>query len=143
MLIREVRIEDAEDITLLNKKEMGYDYPYETTKQQIMRLLDSEKDKLFVAEEDGQIVGYIHALDYDMTYNDHMKNIVNIAVKENKQKWIIGKSLVEEVEKWAKETGASAVRLVSGEHRIATHEFYKLCGYERVKTQVNLMKKIK
>lgn len=143
MLIREVKIEDAQDIALLNKEEMGYDYPYETTKQQIMRLLDSDKDKIFVAEEDEHIIGYIHALDYDMTYNDHMKNIVNIAIKDNQRKWIVGKSLVDAVEKWAKDTGASAVRLVSGEHRIATHEFYKLCGYERVKTQVNLMKKLK
>lgn len=42
--------------------------------------------------------------------------------------------------KWAKDTGAFGVRLVSGATRIGAHAFYKSCGYEGNKEQKNLRK---
>lgn len=39
--------------------------------------------------------------------------------------------------KWAKETGASGIRLVSGMERSSAHEFYGHCGYNYGKQQLN------
>lgn len=48
--IRECDIKDAEYIYKLNVEEMGYEYPLEKTKENIVKLLNSNNDKIFVAE---------------------------------------------------------------------------------------------
>lgn len=47
-----------------------------------------------------------------------------------------------EVEKWAKETGATGVRLVSGDKRVEAHIFYQKCGYEKDNQKVCFTKDI-
>lgn len=140
MVIRECSIEDVEDIYLLNKEEMGYDFSLEQTKEKLQILLKSPKDKIFVAVSDNHVVGYVHANDYDVIYMEPMKNIMGIAVSWQYQQNGIGKQLLIEVEKWAKETGAKGIRLVSGETRKGAHEFYQHCGYTMTKKQLRFIK---
>ncbi len=47
--IRQGQIMDAKAIYALNVKEMGYDYPIEKTEEKARGLLESGKDKIFVA----------------------------------------------------------------------------------------------
>lgn len=77
---------------------------------------------------------------YDVIYAPHMKNIMGIAVSSNFRKMGIGKALLDSVEHWARDTGASGVRLVSGATRTGAHEFYHHCGYSGDKKQINLKK---
>lgn len=140
--IREFNLEDSLAIYHLNKEEMGYDYPLEDTFVKLMHLKESHRDKIYVAVVSGEVVGYIHACDYDLIYEDHMKNVMGIAVKSEYKKQGIGKALLETVEQWAKESGANAVRLVSGSHRKEAHEFYRHCGYGNEKNQVNFKKNV-
>jgi GNAT superfamily N-acetyltransferase len=119
---------------------MGYKYPVDQTKIKLEYLLKSDKDKIFVATVQDIVVGYIHANDYDLIYAPHMKNIMGIAVSSEYKKQGIGKAMLTEVEKWAKETGALGVRLVSGSTRIGAHEFYRRCGYDGGKQQLNFKK---
>lgn len=143
ILIRECIKDDAQSIYLLNKYEMGYDYPVDKQIKKIIDVIDSEKDKIYVAVKDDKIVGYIHVNDYDVIYMDHLKNIMGIAVDSHYRKLGIGKKLLQQAEKWAKDTGASGVRLVSGESRTGAHEFYRHCGYESHKKQLNFIKMFK
>lgn len=138
--IRECRIEDAPSIQMLNDKEMGYDYPVEQTKKQLQHLIANDHDKIFVASVNGDVVGYVHAADYDVIYAPHMKNIMGIAVSGNYKNRGIGRKLLEAVEEWAKQTGAEGVRLVSGAGRTGAHEFYRRCGYAGEKQQINFKK---
>ena len=131
---------DYKDIVLLNINEMGYEYPSEDTKNQLQKLLNDNNNKIYVAVVDDKVVGYIHANNYDLLYAPHMKNIMGIAVSSDFRKNGIGKMLLDEVEKWAKDTGAFGVRLVSGATRIGAHAFYKSCGYEGNKEQKNFKK---
>lgn len=140
IFIRECKIHDYKDIVLLNTNEMGYEYPSEDIKNQLKKLLNDNNHKIYVAVVDDKVVGYIHANNYDLLYAPHMKNIMGIAVLSNFKKNGIGKMLLDEVEKWAKETGAFGVRLVSGATRIGAHAFYKSCGYEGNKNQKNFKK---
>lgn len=103
-------------------------------------LLKSEKDKILVATVHNIVVGYIHANDYDTIYAPHMKNIMSIAVLSEYKKHGIGKAMLKEVEKWAKETGTSGIRLVSGSTRTSAHEFYRRCGYDGGKQQLHFKK---
>ena len=138
--IREAVIADAEEIYILNRDEMGYDFSIEQTKEKLIKLLSNSSDKIFVSVIENKVVGYIHANDYDVIYVPHMKNIMGIAVAKDYKHNGIGAALLNAVENWAKQTGASGVRLVSGESRTGAHEFYRYCGYAGEKKQVNFKK---
>lgn len=139
--IRECQIDDYVSIYRINKECMGYDYPLDKTKEKIDQIVNSQKDKIYIAEINQQVVGYIHACDYDLIYMEPLKNIMGIAVDSKYQRMGIGRQLLEAIEKWAKETGAAGVRLVSGESRYEAHLFYQSCGYCFVKNQKNFIKR--
>lgn len=140
IVIREARAGDAEALAKLSREEMGYDYPADRVGEKLEKLLAGGKDKILIAELDGQAVGYVHLNDYDVLYADHMKNIMGIAVSSQHRRMGIGGKLLRAAEAWARETGASAVRLVSGESRTGAHAFYRSLGYEGDKKQLNLKK---
>ena len=138
--IREAQLDDYIAIYQLNCDEMGYDYPTGNTKEKLEKLISGNQDKIYVAVRNEEIVGYVHANDYDTIYMPHMKNIMGIAVDTSHKRQGIGRKLLEKVEEWAKETGAEGVRLVSGSTRVDAHSFYRSCGYSGDKMQLNLKK---
>lgn len=138
--IRLFKPSDAEDLYKINTEEMGYDFSIEETRGKLLALVDSTKDKIYVAIVNNKVVGYIHANDYDVIYAPHMKNIMGIAVLQQYKRHGIGKALLDAVEAWARQTGAYGIRLVSGEIRTGAHEFYRYCGYEDGKRQLNFKK---
>lgn len=138
--IREAVPGDAEVIAKLNSQSLGYDYPADETEKKLNLLLSGRKDKIFVAVTEGKVVGYIHANDYDTLYFPPMKNIMGIAVDISYQRQGAGLALMEAVEIWAKETNAMGIRLVSGEMRTGAHEFYRKCGFDGEKRQINFKK---
>lgn len=140
IIIRKCEVHDYMDIALLNKNEMGYEYPAEATKNQLEQLLKDSNHKIYVAVFADKVIGYIHANNYDLLYGPHLKNIMGIAVSSDFKRNGIGKLLLNEVEKWAQDTGAYGVRLVSGSSRIGAHAFYINCGYTESKEQTNFKK---
>ena len=138
--VRECALTDCESIYLLNKNDLGYDFPIEKTAKRLEMILKSESDKIFVAEYGGKVIGYIHACDYDVIYGPSMKNILGLAVDSHYRKLGAGKALLTAAENWAKETGSAGVRLCSGAQRKGAHEFYKRCGYICSKEQLNFKK---
>ena len=135
--IRECQTNDYRAIYELNKDSMGYDYPVELTKDNLTKILMDKRNKIFVATVNENIVGYIHANDYDVVYSPHMKNINGIAVELNHRRSGVGNLLLGEIEKWARDTGASGIRLVSGSTRTGAHLFYLTYGFTFVKEQFN------
>ena len=138
--IREALESDAAAIYELNSIEMGYQYNFEYTVQKLKKLLLSDADKIYVAVSDEIVIGYIHANDYDVLYAPHMKNIMGIAVFSEYKRNCIGRALINQIELWARDTGAVGVRLVSGLERKDAHSFYCSCGYTSGKEQLNLKK---
>ena len=138
--IREATMADNEGIYILNRDEMGYEFPVEQTKKKLIKLLSSNCDKIFVVVAENKVVGYVHANDYDVIYASHMKNVMGIAVSKDYKHNGIGTALLQAVGSWAKQTDASGVRLVSGESRTGAHEFYRYCGYAGEKKQINFKK---
>ena len=138
--VRELIQKDSDGIHRLNTDEMGYVFSLDETKEKLLKLLNSESDKIFVAVIGDEVIGYVHANDYDLIYAPHMKNIMGIAVAEKYKRNGIGKALLLEVEKWAEKTNAKGVRLVSGATRTCAHKFYHSCGYSGDKAQINMSK---
>lgn len=139
-LIREANITDTEMLYELNRNELKYDYCLEDTKKQLQKMLNSNEDKIFVALCDETVVAYVHARSYDILYSDHMKDIMGIAVAENYKHKGIGRALLKEVEQWALQSNACGIRLVSGSTREGAHEFYRHCGFDEEKQQINFKK---
>lgn len=138
--IRPARPEDAAALTKLNREEMGYDYLHEKTAENLSHLLADGRNKILVAVAGEEVIGYVHLVDYDLLYADHMKNIMGIAVRSDCRRQGVGKALLTAAEEWAKSSGADGVRLVSGSTRTGAHAFYRSLGYEGNKTQLNLKK---
>lgn len=140
MIIRIAAIEDYEDIYRLNKEGLGYDYPVEKTKDKLQVILDLTEDKIFVADHEGKVAGYIHLSSYECTYCDNLKNIMALVVDEAYRKMGIGRRLIQTAEEWAKGSGSKGIRLVSGYNRTTAHQFYLACGYVLRKEQKNFIK---
>ena len=140
MKIRKAVIDDFIAIHLLNSFGLGYDYPTEKTKKRLAYILSLRGAKLLVAEVDDIVVGYIHAVDYDCTYSDPVKDILALAVDEEYRRKGVGLALVAAIEKWAYSTGACGVRLVTSSFREGAHRFYEACGYTLRREQKNYIK---
>lgn len=139
IIIRTVKETDFYAIYLLNKNGLGYDYDIKETYKRLKYCINNNA-KIFIAEIEKNIVGYIHATDYDCTYCDPLKNIMAIVVDKNARCNGVGKKLINAVENWAKETNSAGVRLVSGYNREQAHKFYIACGYTDRKNQKNFIK---
>ena len=115
LLLRDAVPGDCGALSRMNRESMGYDYPEEATREKLCSLLADGRNKIFVAELEGRVIGYVHLADYDVLYAPPMKNIMGIAVSPQYRRKGVGRVLLEAGEKWAAETGAAGVRLVSGE----------------------------
>lgn len=140
LILRDAMVSDAQALAKLNREEMGYDFPVEETGKKLQASLENPEKKILVAEIQGRVVGYVHLESYDVLYAPHMKNVMGIAVAREFRRQGVGKALLTAGETWARETGAVAVRLVSGDARKGAHAFYQSLGYTGNKLQRNFKK---
>lgn len=140
--IRKCEIKDSASVAELNRAEMGYDYSEDDTCKKLKKLLDDPSHLILVAENDGEVMGYVHAELYDLLYFNTMVNIMGVAVSSKCRRMGIGRALMTEVENWSVSVGADAIRLVSGSQRKDAHKFYERMGYVGGKTQINFRKNL-
>ena len=140
MIIRLAKNNDVESIQQINKLTLGYDYPLPDTADRLMHILNKPNDKIFVADDNGTVVGYIHGSDYDCIYSLPLKNIMALGVLESHRGKGIGRILLNAIEEWAKSDDCVGVRLVSSFGRTEAHKFYLSCGYIVRKDQKNFIK---
>ena len=138
--IRIATIDDSTAICSLNRDALGYDYTLEQTKKRLENVLKFHDHRIWVAEFDGVVVGYVHGCAYECVYTDSLKDIMAIAVDEAYRGMGIGRALLDTLERWAKDTGSAGVRLVSGVDREKAHHFYWSCGYVVRKEHKNFIK---
>ena len=141
--IRRAMISDARTIYALCHDELGYHYSEDQVATNVRRLIGDATNLVLVAEDKGEVVGFIHAHNHDPIYAPPMKNVVALAVRHDYQMHGLGHMLIGAVENWALEQGAYAVRLNSGEHMDEALHFYKSMGYDYIKTQYNFRKNLK
>ena len=141
MIIREATIEDAFAICNISCADLGYDCSCEFVSTRISNL-DKEREKVFVAEVNGIVVGYIHAEKYQTLYAEPMINILGLAVSSEFRRRGIGGALLKHAECWANEVGIHRIRLNSGATRKEAHSFYRAMGYNNEKGQIRFIKDI-
>ena len=141
MIIREATIEDAFAICNISCADLGYDCSCEFVSARISNL-DKGREKVFVAEVNGIVAGYIHAEKYQTLYFEPMINILGLAVSSKFRRRGIGRMLLKRAERWANEVGIHKIRLNSGASRKEAHSFYRAMGYSNEKGQIRFIKDI-
>ena len=141
MIIREATIEDAFAICNISCADLGYDCSCEFVSTRISNL-GKEREKVFVAEINGIVAGYIHAEKYQTLYAEPMINILGLAVSFEFRWRGIGRMLLKHVERWANEVGIHKIRLNSGATRKEAHSFYRAMGNNNEKGQIRFIKDI-
>ena len=139
MMIREANPEDSAAIAEITAEGLGYDCVPEMIARNIAAL-DRSHVRLFVAEIDGSVVGFVEPQVYEAVYFAPLVNILGLAVRSSCRGQGIGKALMEVAEHWAKEIGATGVRLNSGATRTNAHDFYRHIGYTTEKQQIRFLK---
>ena len=141
MIIREATIEDAFAICNISCADLGFDCSCEFVSTRISNL-DKGREKVFVAEVNGIVAGYIHAEKYQTLYFEPMINILGLAVSSKFRRRGIGRMLLKRAERWANEIGIHKIRLNSGASRKEAHSFYRAMGYSNEKGQIRFIKDI-
>ena len=127
-MIRKVKLRDAAAIQRLNAECLGYDFDREATEAQLKKLLENDQHIILVAEEDEQIVGYIHAASYDCLYFSPLLNLLALAVSPDFQVKGHGRALMYALREKGKAAGYTGSRINSGISRTKAHAFYRGLG---------------
>lgn len=141
VIIRQANVNDANGICKICCDDLGYNCEVDLIKERI-KGLDLARERVFVAEYDNHILGYVHAEDYKTLYFDELVNLLGLAVANDYRRQGVATALIGQVELWAKEQGAKMIRLNSGSLRREAHEFYRKLGFDNEKEQIRFLKKI-
>ncbi len=140
MTIRNADSKDSIAIAQIAAEGLGYPCSPERIANNIARL-DPSHARVYVAVLQGEVVGFVEPQVYEAIYFAPLVNILGLAVRESCRGMGIGKALMEAAEGWAKEIGATGVRLNSGASRTEAHTFYRHIGYTSEKQQLRFLKK--
>ena len=112
--------------------QLGYPSSNQKIQERLDKILDLPNYETFVAEINGDLVGFLGmckqiAYEFDEPY----VRVLALVVHEDYRRKNIGQNLMLAVEDWAKKNECIAITLNSGnrEERIAAHNFYKNLGY--------------
>ena len=135
MTIRKATVNDAPRLAELSVA-LGYPVEPAVMARRLARLFSRPEHLVLVAEEaDNLVVGWVHAGEEDILVVGRFCEILGLVVAADHRGKGIGRRLVEEVERWARERGLDRVSVRSNIARAESHPFYERAGYVRQKTQ--------
>jgi GNAT superfamily N-acetyltransferase len=139
--IRAATVADAAEIANLIGQ-LGYQAEAQEITARLTSILARSDHRLLVADVDGRGVGWLHATIFQEVEAAPFVVIAGLVVDSGHRRHGIGRRLMAEAEKWAKEQQCSVVRLWSSAGRTAAHRFYERLGYKNVKTQYSFVKSL-
>jgi GNAT superfamily N-acetyltransferase len=131
IIVRIARCSDAEQLMTLLKT-LGYPMSKELLEEKISLYTNVPDYGLLVAEESGNIVGFIAFVLCDLFVLPGKRcRIEALCVDAALRKQGIGRKLIAEVEAEAKQKGCILLELTSGMRRAieGTHDFYRALGF--------------
>ena len=134
VLVRRAQLADATRMAELSGT-LGYPVSAQAMKQRLTRVLKLETHSVFVAERNGEVVGWTHGVEQEMLELECGGEIWGLVVAENQRGRGVGRRLIEAVEKWARDRGLENMSVRSNVVRAESHPFYERIGYTRYKTQ--------
>jgi len=128
-----MRTGDVPTVTRLGIQ-LGYDVDEPAISRRLERYRDAGAHLLIVAEREGAVVGWAHALERALLQEPLHAELGGLVVEESARGDGIGKQLLATVDTWAAEHGYHGVWLHSRVERPEAHRFYPSLGFERTKT---------
>jgi N-acetylglutamate synthase-like GNAT family acetyltransferase len=130
MVVREATVEDAAAIAAL-LDQLGYPSAPEQVAARLRRLAHSAADALWVAEDEGLVVGLagIH-VSTSLEHDAAVAKLSELVVDERRRRAGIGAALVEAAEREARRRGCGILFLTTAERRAEAHAFYRRLGFE-------------
>jgi Acetyltransferases len=132
-VIRNVKAEDFDAVLPLfhqlwpNKEIEGAEL-----KKVFQRGADSERDELFCAEINGEIIGFCaYAIINNLWQEGYISYIYAMVVDEKLRGQGIGTSLINEAVSRSRAQGMKRIELDSGFPREQAHKFYEKLGFEK------------
>lgn len=123
--------------------QLGYPSTAEQIERRFQALSGSEDARVFVAEDpEGNAVGWVHVFGRRLLESDADAEVGGLVVDEQFRGRGIGKELMASAEAWARERGYGVVSVRSNVIRTEAHEFYRRLGYEILKSQFKLRKRL-
>ncbi|WP_409253823.1 N-acetyltransferase family protein [Bacillus sp. SCS-153A] len=140
MMVREIQLEDTENlVTLMKSVEASSQFMMmgegerKTSPQQlrvqIEKIKEAGNSTIIVAEKDGQLTGYLFAIGGNVKRTRHSAYIA-IGISEYHRGKGIGKALFEKVEEWASNNGIIRLELTVVTQNVAGVALYKKRGFE-------------
>jgi GNAT superfamily N-acetyltransferase len=130
LAIRPAKKTDAADLARL-VSQLGYPSTEQDMAERLGALAGQPEYVLFVAEASGRIVGLVGAfLGYALEFNGPWGRLMGLVVDEPFRGRGIGRRLMERIEAWLRDHGATRLTLTSGKQRTEAHRFYRRLGYE-------------
>ena len=134
MVIRAVESRDIHALAAL-AGELGYPTSAGQMARRLAAVAGRDEHAVFVADDDGGCVGWIHVSIIDSLENDRHAEIRGLIVAAGRRGGGIGAALVDAAERWARARSCARVRVRSNVVRERTHRFYERLGYRVVKSQ--------
>jgi GNAT superfamily N-acetyltransferase len=134
VLIRPARSGDAGELARLTSQ-LGYPASPEAMAGRLERILSSPIDRLLVAVESQEVLGWIHGFRIQLLESEFRVEIGGLIVDECRRRHGIGRLLVAALEVWAKEQGVSELGVRCRVEREESHRFYESLGMTLTKTQ--------
>jgi GNAT superfamily N-acetyltransferase len=136
--IRQASLNDVPALASL-ATQLGYPSKASQLKQRLQRLLP-EGAIVLVAEDEGAVLGWIHACAHASLLLDSTAEIMGLVVDQQHHGLGIGRMLLAAVESWAVSSGYLTLSVRSNIMRQSAHEFYRRNGFRHVKTSLTFAK---
>ena len=133
IVIREIESRDYASAAAIWRNVLGFSsVTDEIVAQTYEKMKSDNRYRTFVADADGEIVGFATAVQtLAIGYPNGYIKMNGLAVLPAFQRRGIGKMLMERVEQLAAQCGASMIGLASGFQRTDAHTFYEHLGYQK------------
>jgi ribosomal protein S18 acetylase RimI-like enzyme len=100
-----------------------------------IELLADENTAIFLAEQSGELVGFIHVLvaqtrEHPLLVPRRFAVVDNLVVAERARRQGVGSLLIEEAEGWARKHNLSSIELTVYEFNQGAIALYEMTGYE-------------
>lgn len=130
MQIRQAEASDYEQLMQLYNLFVGEDRYSRYDNDSFQKVLESENNYIFVAEEEGKLIGFATcSMRHIVRYPYPVAQLDELFVLAEYRRHGLGKQLVEKVEQTVKENGCLLMYIESGSERKEAHIFYEKIGY--------------
>lgn len=104
-------------------------------------VIDSDDDRVFVAEEEGVVVGYVYAALEPLSWKELRGPagfIHDIAVQESARRSHVARRLLNAALQWLRERGAPRVVLWTATQNAPAHALFRSVGFRDTMTEMTL-----